>query len=60
MPTSRAEKEPSPEEPESTVSVYGKGEQDQDDPAPGREKTFFEHAGDLMDEHETLGRLLAK
>ena len=60
MPSSRAEKEPSREEPGSTIPPADADEQDQDGPTTSHKKTFLQQAKDAMDEHETLGRLLAQ
>ena len=59
MPSSRDEEEPSREEPGNAIPPEGTDEQDQDGPTTKRKKTFLEHAEDAMNEHKTLGKLLA-
>ena len=60
MSNSRAEEEPSREEPGYATPPEGTDEQEQDGPATNRKKTFLEHCEDAMNEHKTLGRLLAQ
>ena len=48
------------EEPGTAVPAEGKGGQDQDGLDTAREKTFLQHAKDAMEEHDLLGRLLAR
>ena len=59
-PNSRAEEEPSREEPGNAISPESADEQEQDGPATNRKKTFLEHCEDAVNEHETLGRHLAQ
>ncbi len=60
MTNSRAEEGPSREESGGAVPPEAADEQDQDGPTTNRKKTFLQHAEDAMEEHETLGRLLAQ
>ena len=60
MPNTRAEEEPSREEPGNAIVPEGADEQDQDGPATNRKRTFLEHCESAMNEHATLDRLLAE
>ena len=60
MPNSRAEEGPTREEPGGAIPPETADEQDQGGPATNRTKTFLEHCEDAMNEHDTLGRLLAQ
>ena len=55
----QAEEEPHREEPGATILPEAADGQHQDGPRGHGGKTFLEHARDAMDEHDTLGRLLA-
>ena len=60
MPDNRPHEEPPREEP-STASLLNSADgKDQDAPRGHGGKTFLEHARESMEEHETLGRLLAQ
>ena len=60
MPHGQAEEEPSREKPDNTIIPETAGEQEQDGPTTNRKKTFLEHCESAMNEHATLGRLLAE
>ncbi len=60
MPNRTAEEESTPEEPHATTTPKATDEQDQDGPRGHDGKSFMEHAHDVMEEHETLLRLLAE
>ena len=59
MPDNRAEQEPSQEEPCNLTPAESADGQNQEGPRGHGGKTFLEHARESMEEHETLGRLLA-
>ena len=60
MPLDPVEKEPPREEPGIATPPKSADGQDQDAPRGHGGKTFLEHARESMEEHETLGRLLAQ
>ena len=60
MPHNPAEEGPSREEPGNPIPSESADEQDQDCPRGYEGKAFLEHLEDSMNEHETLGRLLAE
>ena len=60
MPHSRAEEEPSRENPGNYMPPEGADERGQLNPTTNKEKTFLEHAEDSMNEHDLMGRLRAQ
>ena len=60
MPNTPAEEEPPKEEPGTATPPEGADAQAHDSPRGHGGKAFLEHLEDSMNEHETLGRLLAE
>jgi len=56
----QAEEEPHREEPSTAISPEAADGQDQGAPRGHDGKTFLKHARESMEEHDTLGRLLAQ
>jgi hypothetical protein len=60
LPNSRPEEELSREEPGNAKAPEAADVQEQDGPTTNRNKTILQHAEDAMNEHATLGTLLAQ